>query len=208
MAFPVVLRLKYKGKPVGNDADRPEGIAIRAWRVVLKTANRAMGYHWHENYLQLHFGSGARRRYGGQNIKQRSTAWLARKLKIFAADINRVAQVSPSDDQFTRRRKRQEARQQLVAAAGGANYNVDTGTLRDMVKTAVFRAFPSRFRIEMPVPGYIPSRRKDFTQPDIRAELTMILPSEVKELQKIGQRVLRQAMQQVLQTGRVPAEGN
>jgi hypothetical protein len=208
MAFPVVLRLKYKGKPVGKDADRPEGIAIRAWRVVLKTANRAMAYHWHENFLPLHFGPGVRVRYGGSNIKQRSTKWIAQKLGIKRGDIEREANIQPGDGAMTQMRKRQEARQRLVSARGGVHYNYFTGTLKDSVETAIFRAFPSRFRIEMPVPGYIPSRRKDLTQPDIRAELTTILPSEVKELQKIGQRVLRQTMQQVLQTGQAPAEGN
>jgi hypothetical protein len=58
----------------------------------------------------------------------------------------------------------------------------------------------------MPVPSYIPSRRRDPAQPDIRAELTVMLPSEISELQKVGQRVLRDMMQQVLSTGVVPAE--
>jgi hypothetical protein len=207
MAFPVILRLRYKGKVVGRDEDRPEGVTIRAWRSVTKSANRAMGYHWHSNFLNQHFGSGARRRYGGEAIKERSTGWLARKLGIKTADINRVAGVLPGDNLQDRQRKRQKARQSLVSAAGGANYNVHTGTLKQMVQNVIFRAFPSRFRLEMPVPSYIPGRRKDPNQPDIRAELTTILPTEVSELQKIGQRVLTQTMQQVLSTGVVPAEG-
>ena len=206
MAFPVILRLKYKGKPVGSDADRPEGVTIRAWRVVLKTANRAMAYHWHETFLPLHFGSNARTRYGGDKIKQRSSLWLARKLGIKKADINRVADIAPADDPQTRQRKRQTARQKLVSAAGGVNYNVHTGTLQSMVQNAVFRAFPGRFRIEMPVPSYVPGRRRDATQPDIRAELTTMLPSEVQELQRIGQRVLTETMRRVLQGGKVPSE--
>jgi len=206
MAFPVILRLTYKGKPVGSDADRPEGVTIRAWRVVLKTANRAMAYHWHEKFLPLHFGSNARTRYGGDKIKQRSSLWLARKLGIKKADINRVADIAPADDPQTRQRKRQEARQKLVSAAGGVNYNVHTGTLQSMVQNAVFRAFPGRFRIEMPVPSYVPGRRRDATQPDIRAELTTMLPSEVQELQRIGQRVLTETMRRILQGGKVPLE--
>ena len=206
MAFPVILRLKYKGKVIGSDKDRPEGVTIRAWRVVTKSANRAMAYHWHENFLPLHFGSGARRRYGSENIKERSSKWIARKLGFAKTDIERVAGVLPGDDLQTRQRKRQQARQQLVSAAGGANFNVHTGTLRQMVQTVIFRAFPSRFRLEMPVPAYIPSRRRDPSQPDIRAELTVMLPSEISELQKVGQRVLRDMMRQVLSTGVVPAE--
>jgi hypothetical protein len=207
MAFPVILRLKYKGKAVGSDGDRPEGVTIRAWRVVTKTANRAMAYHWHEHFLPLHFGSGSRRRYGGENYKERTTAWLARKLGIKTADINRSAGISLGDDLQVQQRKRQKARQQLVSAAGGVNYNVHTGTLKQMVQNVIFRAFPSRFSLIMQMPAYIPGRRRDPSQPNIRAELTTILPTEVSELQKIGQRVLTRTMQQVLSTGRVPAEG-
>jgi len=206
MAFPVILRLTYKGKPVGSDADRPEGVTIRAWRVVLKTANRAMAYHWHETFLPLHFGSNARTRYGGDKIKQRTSVWLAKKLGIKKPDIIRVADINSSDDIFTRQRKLQIARQKLVSAAGGPDYNVYTGTLQSMVQTVVFRAFPGRFRIEMSVPSYVPGRRRDPKKPDIRAELTTMLPSEVEELQRIGQRVLTETMRRVLQGGKVPSE--
>jgi len=205
MAFPVILRLTWKGKVIQSEADRPEGVSIRAWRVVAKSSNRAMAYHWHENFLPLHFGSGARVRYGGDVIKQRTSKWLARKLKIHASDVNRVAGISPTDTIPQRTRKRQEARQRLVAAAGGANYNVHTGTLRQMVKTVIVRAFPGRFRLEMPVPSYIPGRRRSATDPDIRAELTAVLPREAAAMQKVGQRVLTQMMQQVLSTGKIPA---
>lgn len=204
MAFPVILRLQYKGRPVGKDEDRPEGIAIRAWRAVVKDANRAMAYHWHEKFLPMHFGSGARRRYGSAAYKERTQKWLSEKLGIKYADVNRVAGVSPSDTKEQRQRKLQVARQKLVAAAGGANYNVDTGTLQRTVKNAIFRAFPSRFRIEMQAPSYIPGRRRDPTQPDIRAELTTMLRTEIDELQRVGQRVLTQSMKVVMQSGRVP----
>lgn len=203
MAFPVRLRLRYRGKEIGRDEDRPEGIAIRAWRVVIKSANRAMAYYWHEHFLPLHFGSGAKRRYGAV-YKTRTTKWLAEKLGIHAADVNRVAGVSPGDSLQERQRKRMVARQQLVSAAGGANYNVDSGNLQQLVQSAVFRAFPSRFRIEMQAPVYVPGRRRDPTQPDIRAELTTVLKTEVDRLQVIGQRVLTDMMKQVVQSGRVP----
>lgn len=205
MAFPVVIRLKWKGKVIKSELDRPEGVSIRAWRDVAKISFRAMAYHWHEHFLPLHFGTNARRHYGGENIKQRSSVWLARKLGIFAADINKIAGISPSDTIPQRTRKRQEARQRLVSAKGGANYNVHTGTLQEMVKNVIVRAFPGRFRVEMPMPGYIPSRRRNPKDPDIRAELTYVLPSEVETLQKIGQRVLVQTMREVLATGRVPS---
>lgn len=205
MAFPVVIRLKWKGKVIASEADRPEGVSIRAWRQVAKTSFRAMAYHWHEHFLPLHFGSNARVRYGGENIKSRTTLWLAKKLGIFAADVNKIANVKPSDNWQVRNTKKMLARQKLVAAKGGANYNVHTGTLQQMVKSVVVRAFPGRFRLEMPVPSYIPSRRKSPKDPDIRAELTTMLPSEIETLQKIGQRVLVQTMREVLETGRVPA---
>lgn len=208
MAFPIIIRLKYRGKPIGSsDADRPEGVAIRAWRAVLKLANRAMAYHWHEKYSQLHFGSGAKRRYGDV-YKTRTTNWLADKLGIKAADVNRVAQISPADDQLQRRAKRMKARQQLVSAAGGANYNVFSGNLQAMVKNAVFRAFPSRFSIMMPAPVYVPGRRKDPTQPDIRAELTTVLKTEVATMVPVGQKVLTQEMKKVVDSGRVPISGD
>lgn len=203
MAFPIRLRLKYRGKPVGRDEDRPEGVAIRAWRIILKLANRAMAYTWHEKFSQLHFGSGAKRRYGAV-YKTRTTLWLSRKLGIHAADVNRIAEVSPTDSIPQRRQKRAKARAQLVAAAGGANYNVFTGNLQQMVKTAIFRAYPSRFSIQMPAPSYVPGRRKDPTQPDIRAELTTVLKTEIDVMQRVGQKVLTDEMQKVVSTGRVP----
>ena len=205
MAFPVRIRLTYGGKEIKSEKDRPEGVSIRAWRTVTKAAFSAMAFHWHENFTPLHFGSKARVRYGGENIKQRSTKWLARKLGIFSTDVRKIAGVMPGDTIPQRTRKMQEARQRLVAAKGGANYNVHTGTMRQMVKTAIVRAFPTRFRLEMPMPSYIPGRRRSQLDPDIRAELTTMLPGEIDTLQKIGQRVLTQKMQQVLSTGRIPA---
>lgn len=208
MAFPVIIRLMWQGKVIKSEADRPEGVSIRAWRSVAKASFSAMAFYWHDNFLPLHFGTNARRRYGGEVIQPRSSGWLARKLGIFAADINRIAAVMPGDKPEDRQRKRQEARQKLISAAGGTNYNVHTGTLQQMVKTAIVRAFPGRFRIEMPMPGYIPGRRRNPKDPDIRAELTALLPSEIDTLQQIGQRVLVQTMRQVLATGRIPAGGS
>jgi hypothetical protein len=205
MAFPVVVRLSWQGREIRSEKDRPEGVSIRAWRDIAKASFSAMAFFWHDNFLQLHFGSNARVRYGGEVIKQRSSKWLARKLKISNTEVRASANVQNDDTPQVRQQKMQVARQRLVSAAGGANYNVHTGTLRQMVKTAIVRAFPGRFRIEMPVPGYIPSRRKNPKDPDIRAELTVVLPSEIEALQKVGQRVLTQTMQQVLSTGRVPA---
>lgn len=207
MAFPVILRLKYKGKPVGSDADRPEGVTIRAWRSVTKSANRAMAYHWHEQFLPLHFGNDAARRYAG-SFKKRTNKWLMRKNNITRNDVEKAMPDGAwSLPGVARQKAYAQTLDTLIKQKGGIEYNVHTGTLREMVKTVIFRAFPSRFRLEMPVPSYIPGRRRDPSQPDIRAELTTILPGEVSELQKIGQRVLTQMMQQVLSTGRVPAEG-
>lgn len=208
MAFPVVLRLIWRGQPVRSEKDRPEGVSIRAWRAVAKASFSAMAFFWHDNFLQLHFGSNARVRYGGENIKQRTSLWLQRKLKISAREVRVAANIQKGDSLQVINQKLQASRQRFVSAAGGANYNVHTGTLQQMVKTAIVRAFPGRFRIEMPVPGYIPGRRKDPKDPDIRAELTVVLPSEIEALQKVGQRVLTQTMQQVLSTGRVPAGVN
>jgi hypothetical protein len=206
MAFPVILRLKYKGKVIGSDKDRPEGVTIRAWRVVTKSANRAMAYHWHENFLPLHFGNDAARRYGG-SFKKRTNKWLMRKHSITRRDVERAMPESywalPA---LARQKPYAQMLDTMVKQAGGIEYNVHTGTLREMVQTVIFRAFPSRFRLEMPVPSYIPSRRRDPSQPDIRAELTVMLPSEISKLQKVGQRVLRDMMQQDLSTGVVPAE--
>ena len=205
MAFPVTIRLMWRGKVIRGDNDRPEGVTIRAWRSITKAANRAMGFEWHTKFFPLHFGSGALRRYGSKVYKVRSTIWLARKLKIFAADVNRIAQVSPGDNKEERQRKRMMARQQLVEQAGGVNYNVYTGTLQQMTRTVIMRAFPGRFRLEMPTPSYIPGRRRDPTQPDIRAELTHMLSGEADHLRKIGQRVLTQSVRQLLKTGSLPA---
>lgn len=208
MAFPVYLRMIWQGREIRSEKDRPEGVAIRAWRVVTKKSFSAMAFFWHDNFLGLHFGSNARTRYGGQVIKQRTSKWLQRKLKIASTDVRNGANIQSGDSPLVRQQKMQVSRQRLVSAAGGANYNVHTGTLQQMVKTAIVRAFPGRFRIEMLVPGYIPGRRKDPKDPDIRAELTVVLPSEIEALQKVGQRVLTQTMQQVLSTGRVPAGVN
>lgn len=206
MAFPVVLRLTWRGKEIRGDGDRPEGVTIRNWRLITKAANRSMAFHWHEKYLPLHFGTGAARRYGSAVVKPRTSLWLARKLGIYASDVNRIAGLSPNDTQQERRRKRQVARQQLVNRAGGANYNVYTGTLRQMVTSVVMvRAFPGRFRLEMPVPSYLPGRRTDPTQPDIRAELSAMLPGEIKDVRNVGQRVLTQTVRQLLRTGSLPA---
>lgn len=205
MAFPIILRLRWKGKVIHNDSDRPEGVVIRAWRSILKASNRAIGFHWHAHFLPLHFGSDAARRYGSGVYKTRTRKWLARKLRIESKQVDAAAGIAPGDSQEERRRKRMISRQNLVSQAGGANYNVFRGTLRQMVLgTVVMRAFPGRFRIEMPVPGYLPGRRKDPNQPDIRAELSAMLPGEVSELMKIGQRALTKSVRHVLQTGNLP----
>lgn len=204
MAFQIGMKLRWRGKEISSEKDRPEGISIRAWRDVAKTSFRAMAYEWHEKMLPLHFGSAARRKYGAENYKERTTKWVAKKLDIKYPDIQRAAGIQSSDSKDVRQRKLQVARQQLISAKGGPNYNVYTGTLRQSVKTMVVRAFPSRFRIEMPVPSYIPGRRKSDRDPDIRAELTTVLPSEMEQLRKVGQRVLVESMRRVLETGRAP----
>lgn len=205
MAFIVRMRLMWKGQEIRSEKDRPEGVSIRVWRDVAKTSFRAMAYHWHEHMLPLHFGSAARRKYGGGVYKERTTKWIARKLKISYTEVRNAANIKAGESNDDRQRKMQVARQQIVSARGGANYNIDTGTLRQAVKNVIVRAFPGRFRLEMPVPSYIPGRRRSDLDPDIRAELTSVLPSEVEELQKIGHRVLTETMRQVLETGRMPA---
>jgi hypothetical protein len=201
---PVRVHLTYMGRPINGPADRPEGIVIRKWRAILRETNRQMAYHWHSEFSDLHFGSNARRRYGAGAYKQRTSLWLARKLGIKAADVNRIADIKAGEPKEVRQRKRQVARQTLVSQKGGVNYNVFTGNLRQMVKNATFRAFPSRFRIEMPAPAYVPARKKDQRDPDIRKELTTVLPSELKSMQQIGQRVLVFSVRHVLRTGDLP----
>ena len=208
MAFQIGMRLTWKGREIRSEKDRPEGIAIRAWRYVAKASFRAMGFYWHENFLQLHFGSAARRRYGSDVVKERTTKWVSKKLKIAYTEVYAAANIARSDSKDVRQRKLQRARQQLVASRGGADYNHYKGTLRQAVKTVYMRAFPGRFSLQMPVPGYIPGRRKSAKDPDIRAELTAMLPSEMKEMHAVAQRVLVRSMQEVLSTGRVPQGDN
>jgi hypothetical protein len=228
MAFPVILKLMYKGKQIKGDSDRPEGVSIRAWRVVLKKANSAMAFYWHEHFLPLHFGPGAARRY--RNVfAPRTLQWLMRKVGITRATVDSVMNKA---GKFTKFRTKEDywrefyrtANQLIDSSNGGINYNYYRGGLMDSVtSTAIVRAFPGRFRIEMKMPSYIPERRKRRTyknlgqlrkdfgnsamsdQPDIRTELTAMLSSEIDTLQKIGQRVLVQTMREVLATGKVPA---
>lgn len=204
MAFPVVLRLKWKGREIRGDDDRPEGVPIKKWGLITKAANRAMGFMWHAQFLPRHFGSDAAKRYRGV-YKQRTSKWLARKLGIANSDVNREANLQPSDTTSERQAKRRNARQRLVSQAGGQNFNVYTGTLKQMVTSVVvMRAFPGRFRLEMPTPAYLPGRRRDPNQPDIRGELTAMLTEEMKAMQSVGQRVLVKSVRQLLQTGNLP----
>lgn len=86
-------------------------------------------------------------------------------------------------------------RKERKAIEGGRSPLVFSGLLRRSVTAlAVIRGFPSRFRVEMEVPSYIPARQSAFTtvngrvvrrraqQPPLVAEMTRLLPSEANSL--------------------------
>jgi hypothetical protein len=204
--------LSWQGREIRSEKDRPEGVSIRAWRDIAKSSFSAMAFYWHENFLERHFGPDVRRRYGGGVIKPRSLSWLMRKIGIKRSDVDSRMNVAGL---FEKHKTKEDYWRDFFRVAGtmvdqsdgGINYNYHTGGLLDAVTSAaIVRAFPGRFRLEMPLPAWVPGRTKITNHgPDIRAELTVVLPSEIEALQKVGQRVLTQTMQQVLSTGRVPA---
>ncbi len=148
------------------DLDLPGLFASeRDRREVLRAAYEDLGAFWHRKLLPRHFRKGAQDRYG---YRPRSAAYL-------------------------RRKKRDAARGRAIE--GGTTPLVYTGLLRRlMTRSAIIRGFPTRARVEMERPSYMPIRKTPFTtvrgrvvarkadQPPIFEEATRVIDAEAVEL--------------------------
>ncbi len=153
----------------GDRTDRATGAVTREptrlGREVLRAAYTDLGAYWHRKLLPRHFLAGAQSRYG---YRPRSDAYLRRKRRAAAAGR---------------------------AIEGGTTPLVFTGLLRRlMTRSAVIRGFPTRARVEMDRPSYMPIRKTPFTtvrgrvvaraadQPPIFEEATRVIDPELNEL--------------------------
>lgn len=127
--------------------------SVRDRREVLRAAFQDGGVKWHQEYLPRHFRPSAAQRYGYR----------------------------PRSDAYLKRKRRDAARGKAVE--GGNTPLVYTGLLKRAVTGfAAVRGFPSRFRVTMNTPSYIPERTRTTTQPPIAQEMTRFTRTELDSM--------------------------
>ncbi len=163
---------------------RPYGIVRDQWREIMRRAYEAVGRYWLENFLPLHFKSGAASKY---HYAFRSEAYLLRKFHESHGNLN--AKGIARNQHFAQLRKLDD-QQPLVL----------TGYMRDQVlKNNTVRGFPTRATVRLFGPKYMGAKlsasyrsksnndasKFAAVQPDKIKEMTTVLVSERKILSKV-----------------------
>jgi hypothetical protein len=147
--------------------EKPQSVAIRAWREVVRSSHRDIGLDWFHEKFSGHFEPGADARY---HYKKRSQRYLDYKAKLFR-DVGTV--------------KVNRLRLQLQ---GSGQDLVLTGTLSHLL-AATFdaRGYPSRVTLTAEATVYAPQHQKK-PGPDLIDESFRVSPSELRDYKKrLGQ---------------------
>lgn len=140
---------------------KPPDVTVRAWSSIRRDTMQVLGDYWYANMLPERFKPNAGARFG---FRRRTKYYL--RAKQLKTHYNRV-RLSPMAKTMS-----------LVKS--GTLYIAMTARGR------VIRAFPSRFTVTMPGLVYTPRKNRNPEQPFIQGELTYLLRSEIKVLQKLG----------------------
>ena len=136
------------------------GLGIRKQRRVMIAVHYGAGKLWDKEYLGMHFRLGAGRRYSYQH---------------------RTAK--------TKRRKEQLAARGKVKKGGRVDL-VHSGLLEEsMTRQHVIRAYPTRVVVNMPTTSYVSSRPRG-NRPNMAAEITRVIPSEIARIADESARIL------------------
>lgn len=147
-----------------------DGLSIRKSRDATKAAMGAMAWHWHRNYLPLHFEPFSSSKY---RYKARTPKWIYQKQKI--------------------------AKRNPQIKKGGRVANVFTGLLEESMKQRpMIRAYPTRATVQMHGPRYITMRPYKSNQPNKAAEITTVIDSEQRTLGKVAGDTLHERIKQHL----------
>lgn len=175
------VQLEINGRVIaGHDDDRPGGMPIRAFRVIMKHVMQTIAYKWFNDFLPSHFERTAYFRYPG-TYKKRTASYFARHFKepgLTAAEV------------IAKQRRIHEPM-------------VKTGTLRAATQHAVIRAFPTRASIKIAKPHYLRKRPVPH-QPDMVAEIKVVNSQERRVLDRLGNETLTANINHYNRTRQVP----
>lgn len=197
----VVLKIDVKAPPAG--------VTVRAWRDIMRAAFAEAGKLWHSEMLPKHFGSNARRNYPGE-YAQRSIKWLLRKLRISPTEV-RLAMGSTARDKMSAKdraaywREYAQTAERVIESRGGPQYLVGTGTLRQLSRLATFRAYPSRFSVQIQGTAYTPTKqRPGSNQPHLVGELLATTKTERERLRIVISKKINEGVKHFFEHGQVP----
>lgn len=184
-AVTAILKIRHNGRDItGRDDERPENVPIRAWRQIMKSVFLKVGRHWHETYLPLHFSKAAYYRYP-EAYTRRTDAYFKRW--------------------FVRNPDLKKEEKQAAVARARAEHNplVFRGTLREMSRHAVARAFQTRVTITIPTPAYVTQHPRG-ARINMYAEMSAVNRQEYESLTGIAQRQTDEGMRRFVERRELP----
>jgi hypothetical protein len=181
---------------------KPPEVTVRKWREIRHGVMRAMGNHWHQNMLPLHFAPNAGSVYSYKErtrLYLQAKSWrLAKGRGITQQDvIAEMKRMIPRRSQNRRGfgeewfwKEYQDTRELMLERAGSGRDATSlfySGALRaNVTQVATIRSFENRFKLVMPGTPYTPDRPRNPHMPPIAQEVTKLLEREKQELAKLG----------------------